>query len=311
MAYQHGTPDPHNGRFDPLAPAGRLAASDGVRPVWPVLTLLVAATLLAWWFLASMAGSVAEANGSGAALGPGMSLIAAYLPVDPGSMAARLANLCLSAGDPELMAAFPGMLRFFALFAMWVAMGTAMMLPMAAPMVRSYAAFGGGHALRGETVVRPVFLVAGYLVLWVAAALGFAAVQYGVALIPGQQVITPLRGIAAGSILLIAGFYQFSSPKHACLEKCRTPVATLSAHSLGRPWDLFRFGIEEGIWSFGCYWALMLVMLVTGSMNVLWMLALTLFTFLEKTSRGRVTSQLGGTIVALWGAALIAGAFIA
>lgn len=307
MTYQQGSPDPLHGRLGQIVPAAALA----VGPAWAALTVLAAATLMAWWFLASMAGSVAEANGSGAALGPGMALIVRYLPVDPGSMAARLANLCISSGNPEVAAAFGGLLRFLALFAMWVAMGIAMMLPMAVPMIRAHAEIAGNPVRRGKAVGHPIALGAGYLALWVVAALAFAAVQYGMALTPGQQLIAPLSGIAGGSILVIAGLYQFSRPKHACLDKCRRPFVTLSTDHRRTPWGFFRLGVEQAGSSLGCYWALMLLMLVTGSMNLLWMLALTLFTFLEKTSRGRVTSQLGGTIVALWGAALVIGAFIA
>jgi predicted metal-binding membrane protein len=63
--------------------------------------------------------------------------------------------------------------------------------------------------------------------------------------------------------------------------------------------------MEQGLWCLGCCWALMLIMLAVGSMNVIWMAALTLFTFLEKTGNGRVTSRLVGAIVGLWGVALI------
>jgi predicted metal-binding membrane protein len=54
---------------------------------------------------------------------------------------------------------------------------------------------------------------------------------------------------------------------------------------------VFRLGVEQGLWCLGCCWALMLIMLAVGSMNVIWMAALTLFTFLEKTGSGRVTSR--------------------
>jgi predicted metal-binding membrane protein len=49
----------------------------------------------------------------------------------------------------------------------------------------------------------------------------------------------------------------------------------------------------------------MLIMLAVGSMNVVWMAALTVFAFLEKTEAGRVTTKAGGAIVCIWGAVLV------
>jgi predicted metal-binding membrane protein len=119
---------------------------------------------------------------------------------------------------------------------------------------------------------------------------------------PGQQV---RRGIAAGLILILAGAYQFSALKEACLTKCRNPFTTLFARWQTRTAGVFKLGMEQGLWCLGCCWALMLIMLAVGSMNVIWMAVLTLFTFLEKTGSGRVTSRIVGAIVGLWGVALI------
>jgi hypothetical protein len=58
---------------------------------------------IAWWFLLSMAGAVAELSGSARPLGPGMALIAEFLPVDAGSFAATIADLCLSADSGALL----------------------------------------------------------------------------------------------------------------------------------------------------------------------------------------------------------------
>ncbi|PWW04104.1 putative metal-binding membrane protein [Hoeflea marina] len=308
MACQDGIQDPGDGRLDPSGPGVWRAAGVGAHSSWPALGVLAAAVLMAWWFLAAMAGAVAEAGGSAAALGPGMEVIALYLPAEPGSVAARLANLCLSAGDPQFIAAWPRPVRFLALCVMWMAMAMAMMLPMAAPMAGRPAAAAGG---RDDAGLGALFAVAGYLAVWLLAAPAFAAVQYGVELASGQDAVVPLQGVAAGSILLGAGLYQFSRPRRICLDRCRGSMPARLAAAGAAPWHLFRTGTREAMWSLGCYWSLMLVVLVTGSMNVLWMLALTVFAFLEITGRGRVTSALGGTIVALWGAALVAGALVA
>lgn len=297
--------DPLEGRFDQLDRSGRMIARLARRPVWPVLAMVLLTAGLAWWFVLSMAGSIAELQGSARPLGPGMSLISRFLPVEPGSFAATIADLCLSADSGLILssASFPSLA--VALFVMWLAMSAAMMLPTAAPMIRTYAEIADTAAARGEPVVHPAVLTAGYMSVWALAAAGFTLVQLAIGHVTGMSATGPVKGLIAGLILLCAGLYQFTSLKEACLTKCRNPFTTLFARWKTTARGVFRLGIEQGVWCLGCCWALMLIMLAVGSMNVVWMAALTLFTFLEKTGAGRVTTKAGGAIISVWGAALI------
>ena len=297
--------DPLEGRFDQLDRSGRMIARLARRPVWPVLAMVLLTAGLAWWFVLSMAGSIVELQGSARPLGPGMSLISRFLPVEPGSFAATIADLCLSADSGLILssASFPSLA--VALFVMWLAMSAAMMLPTAAPMIRTYAEIADTAAARGEPVVHPAVLTAGYMSVWALAAVGFTLVQLAIGHVTGMSATGPVKGVIAGLILLCAGLYQFTSLKEACLTKCRNPFTTLFARWKTTARGVFRLGIEQGVWCLGCCWALMLIMLAVGSMNVVWMAALTLFTFLEKTGAGRVTTKAGGAIISVWGAALI------
>ncbi len=301
--------DPLDGRFDQLDGSGRLIARLARRPVWPVLAMVLLTAGLAWWFVMSMAGSMIAVEGTPRPLGPGMSLISRYLPVEPGSFAATIADLCLSADRGLLLSSGSLLSLGIALLIMWFAMSAAMMLPTAAPMIRTYAEIADTAAARGEPVVHPVVLTAGYLCVWALAAIGFTLIQLAIAGVSGMSVATPVKGGVAGLILLCAGLYQFTSLKEACLTKCRNPFTTLFARWKTSVRGVFRLGLEQGLWCLGCCWALMLIMLAVGSMNVVWMAALTVFTFLEKTGAGRVTTKAGGAIVSLWGVALIWGAF--
>ncbi|MCC0035723.1 MAG: DUF2182 domain-containing protein [Hoeflea sp.] len=302
--------DPLDGRFDELDRSGRTIAGLARRPVWPVMAMVLLTAGLAWWFLMSMAGSVIALQGTPRPLGPGMSLISGFLPVEPGSYAAIIADLCLS-GDSGLVfssGALPSVA--LALFVMWFAMSVAMMLPTAAPMIRTYSEIANTAAARGEPVIHPAVFAAGYLLVWAVAAVSFTVVQLAIAGISGSSATSPVKGVIAGLILVCAGLYQFTALKEACLTKCRNPFTTLFARWKTNAGGVFRLGMEQGLWCLGCCWALMLIMLAVGSMNVVWMAALTLFTFLEKTGAGRVTTRAGGAIVSLWGAALIWGALI-
>jgi predicted metal-binding membrane protein len=297
--------DPLEGRFDQLDRSARIIVRLARRPVWPVLAMVLLTAGLAWWFLMSMAGSIIQFQGTPRPLGPGMSLISRFLPVEPGSFAATIADLCLSAESGLMLSnsSFPPLAT--ALFVMWFAMSAAMMLPTAAPMIRTYSEIADTAVARGEPVVHPGVLTAGYLSVWALAAVGFTLVQLAIMQFSGTSATSPVKGVIAGLILLCAGLYQFTSLKEACLTKCRNPFTTLFARWKSSVRGVFRLGMEQGVWCLGCCWALMLIMLAVGSMNVVWMAALTLFTFLEKTGAGRVTTKAGGAIISVWGAALV------
>src|SRR4029078_3444530 len=64
------------------------------------------------------------------------------------------------------------------LWAMWVLMALATMLPSATPMIRTYCEIADTAAGKGERAVHPLVLVAGYLSVWVLASLPFAVVSY-------------------------------------------------------------------------------------------------------------------------------------
>jgi len=293
MLTPRGNRDPLDGRFDQLDRPGRAIAGLARRPVWPVLAMVALTAGIAWWFLLSMAGSIVGIEGSARPLGPGMSLIARFLPVDPGSFAATIADLCLSANAGLAFGGGSSLPVAAALFVMWFAMAAAMMLPVAAPMIRTYAEIADTAAGRGDPVVHPAVLVAGYLAVWAAAAVVFTLVQLLIGSLTGASVTAPVRGVVAGVILLLAGVYQFTALKQACLNKCRNPFTTLFSRWQTSTRGVFRLGVEQGGWCLGCCWALMLIMLAVGSMNVVWMAALAVFVFLEKTGAGRVTTQAG------------------
>lgn len=181
-----------------------------------------------------------------------------------------------------------------------------MMLPSAAPLIRTYADIADVAAGKGEPVVPIAYLVAGYLTVWfgfaaLAALVQTVLVNVGLA----SDVSLPVQGLAAGLILLLAGAYQFSELKHACLEKCRNPFSVLFGQWTAERAGVLRLGIQQGLFCVGCCWGLMLVMLVVGTMNLAWMAFFVLFTIVEKSGKGKVTSTLSGGIFLAWGAATI------
>ena len=117
-------------------------------------------------------------------------------------------------------------------------------------------------------------------------------------------MLDPAIGLS-GQPRLVAGLYQFSGLKEACLKKCRNPFAILFSRWSSRPVRIFRLGVEQGVWCLGCCWALMLVMFAVGTMNVFWMALIGLFTVVEKQTSGRLPTRLAGAILLVWAAALL------
>lgn len=174
----------------------------------------------------------------------------------------------------------------------WVVMMAAMMLPSAAPLVLLYRVAGpGGRA------VNTVPLVAGYLVMWaVFGALVYAAQQAQVALTDANPALGKARPYAVAGILAIAGVYQFTSLKKACLRKCRSPLDFLMHHWRGRgAFDALRLGAEHGTYCVGCCWGLMAVLVISGAMSLVWVVLIALIVFMEKVMPfGERGAQLSG-----------------
>lgn len=286
--------------FRHLDRAGRAMANVGRSPRATVVLVLGCAFLLAWTILGAMAIRGAASNGAGIG-GPGDRLLQNLPQLPLPAFLERFFVLCLSPapanGDLGQMAA---------LVLMWFLMAVATMLPSAAPMIRTYCEIADTARLKREPVVHPLVLVAGYLATWFAASVLFGALTVTVhRLAATSGMLDPVTGLAGALALLVAGLYQFSALKKACLEKCRNPFSILFANWSARRARIFRLGLEQGLWCLGCCWALMLVMFAVGIMNVFWMALIGLFTLIEKQWGGGLPTRLTGAILLVWAVALI------
>jgi predicted metal-binding membrane protein len=189
-------------------------------------------------------------------------------------------------------------------FAAWAAMALLMMLPGAAPMLLTYAEIAETAAAKGAAAVSPLVLAAGYLAVWIAFALVASGAEILlVRLIPHGSEMAVL---AAGAGLLLAGLYQFSALKHACLSRCRRPFAFFFAQWSDRVEGVFRLGLRQGIYCLGCCWALMLLMLFVGAMNLVWMAGLAAIMAAEKVTRSQTLPRIVGIGLIAAGAVFLA-----
>jgi predicted metal-binding membrane protein len=211
---------------------------------------------------------------------------------------ALLADLC-AAGAGE--AGWP------ALAGMWAAMAAGMMLPSAAPAIATWvrlppAASGGAAGTAA--------LVAGYLAVWLAAAGGFAAVQGTLAraALVGPDGASRVPALSA-FLFALAGAYQFSRLKTACLRRCRMPLTVFVEHWRPGLGGAFAAGLRLGILCLGCCVALMALAFVGGMASLGWMGLATVLMVLEKLPRAgaRLTRPLGWVLLAAAGLAAAGG----
>jgi predicted metal-binding membrane protein len=167
-------------------------------------------------------------------------------------------------------------------FCMWWIMMAAMMVPSAAPLILLFAAIHRcRHSYHPYAAVG--LLTAGYLAVWGVFSLAATLMQWSFersGLLSSQTM--GVGGALAGSILVAAGLYQLTPLKQACLSRCRSPVAFLTAYWRPGLAGAFRMGLVHGGYCLGCCWFLMTLLFVGGVMNPFWIGALALYVLLEK-----------------------------
>jgi predicted metal-binding membrane protein len=190
---------------------------------------------------------------------------------------------------------------------MWSVMMVAMMLPSTAPLLLLFA--GAQRTLRaqGGAAVPAGLLVAGYLVTWFGWSWLAASLQWtlqSLSLLPGDLAA---RGALGGGFLVLAGLYQFTSLKHACLSRCQSPLGFLMTQWREGVWGGVWMGIRYGTYCVGCCWTLMGLLFVAGIMNLVWIAALATLVLVEKAGRGLWPSRGIGLVLTVWGV-LVLGA---
>jgi predicted metal-binding membrane protein len=187
---------------------------------------------------------------------------------------AALGRLCGPGGD------LFGLRDWFMTAMLWHVMTLAMMLPAAAPLIAAYLDIAETARGKGLSVVAAPYLATGYCAIWLAFSSAATALQ--LLIYQSPRGVFADKPLAAG-VLLLAGAYQFAPLKHACLKKCRAPMPYFLARWSERRTDVFRMGLEQGLLCLGCCFALMLLMMAAGVMNVFWMAGLSTLVILEKT----------------------------
>ena len=184
------------------------------------------------------------------------------------------------------------------LWAMWAVMMTGMMLPSASPLLLMYGV-AARRSSPGRGSRRIYALAAGYLAVWGMFSVGATALQRVLAdalLVSPMMEVTSAR--LSGALLIVAGIYQWTPLKQACLRTCQSPLGFLMSRWRDGWRGAFRMGAEHGSYCVGCCWALMLLLFAGGVMNLIVIAALTAFVVLEKSAvLGSYASRLSGALL--------------
>jgi predicted metal-binding membrane protein len=187
----------------------------------------------------------------------------------------------------------------------WTLMIVAMMLPTSLPLV---ALFHRLTRQRQDHALLVGLLLGGYLSMWTVFGM---VVHVGDGLLHAavaQSAWLEAHAWAMGAgILVVAGLYQFTPLKYACLDQCRSPLSFITEHWRGNRerTQAFRLGMRHGLFCIGCCWSLMLLMFAVGVGNFGWMLVLGALMAIEKNLPwGRRISAPLGVVLLCWGLAL-------
>jgi predicted metal-binding membrane protein len=182
----------------------------------------------------------------------------------------------------------------------WVVMMAAMMFPSVAPMIATYVGIQRGRrrkAMPAPSGATGCF-VAGYLLTWTAAGVvAYLLIRSGTAL--AGNTLSWDRGGRwfAASVLAVAGIYELTPVKRACLVRCRGPLTFILTSWRDGRLGAVQMGALHGAWCVGCCWALMAALFALGVMSLAWMAFIGALIAFEKLLPWRRTATLAVAVV--------------
>lgn len=191
---------------------------------------------------------------------------------------------------------------------MWEVMMMAMMLPALVPVLSSYRRSVRDHT---ETRVGGLTALAGAAYFSVWAVYGSVAYALGVGLTAAAMRWSTLARyvpVATGVILLVAGCLQLTDWKARQLGRCWEALACGPSEPPGAR-RIWRHGLQLGVRCALCCSGFMILLLVTGMMNLGAMALVAVAITLERLApRPERVARAAGAIVIAAGALLVARA---
>jgi predicted metal-binding membrane protein len=174
----------------------------------------------------------------------------------------------------------------------WGIMMIAMMLPSAVPMITLYGAVRRNAARAGQNGLHEAVFTLVYVAAWTIIGL---PIYFGSVVIASQPRLEPVLPYALAGVLILAGVYQLSPLKRACLRVCRNPLSFFMARSRTGYRGSFELALEHAFYCVGCCWGLMVVLVAAGAMALNWVLLIAAVVFIEKIfPRGEWSASVAG-----------------
>jgi len=188
--------------------------------------------------------------------------------------------------------------------AVWTLMMWAMMLP---STLTTQGAVMQVAVRRGLGRSSIFLFSAGYLMVWgVFGIVAFFGDYLLHTAVSWSDYLSAHELLITGGVVLVAGIYQFTPLKEACLKSCRSPLAFILSRSRPGKFGLFVMGADHGLFCLGCCWALMLLMFAFSAANLALMVGMALYFFAEKVVRNTESlSRWTGTVALSAGTVLL------
>jgi predicted metal-binding membrane protein len=189
-------------------------------------------------------------------------------------------------------------IEFGYVFVMWTVMMIGMMTPSAAPAILVYARVGREALAQGRPFASTAWFAVGYLLAWAGFSVAATSAQWA---LQRAALLTAMMAAASGRlgiiVLIVAGLYQWTPLKDACLSNCQSPFAFILSRGgfRGDAAGSVSLGWRHGLYCVGCCWALMALLFVLGIMSLFWIAALAILVLLEKViPSGRIIARIAG-----------------
>jgi predicted metal-binding membrane protein len=186
---------------------------------------------------------------------------------------------------------------------------------------------GGGKQSSSPSLsirsLRVALFIGCYLLVWaltgVALLLGWSVVMNNTIMMSASTAAVGEQGEKGsssqqllpgiyGTLLIIAGAYQFTPLKRTCIGYCESPLSFFMRRWKDGTFGAVRMGLWHGLYCLGCCWAYFLLMVALGWMNLLWMGLFAGIIFAEKMwSRGIWVARAAGVGLVITGILVISG----
>ena len=169
------------------------------------------------------------------------------------------------------------------MYFMWWVMMIAMMLPSTSTAILLFIHAHNNSTESERSYLPTIVFASGCLTAWAYFSALATSAQW---LLEDASLLNKMKAttspVLGGGLLLVAGLWQFTPWKYACLRHCRSPLIFLMARWRSGRIGTFVMGMGHGAFCLGCCWFLMALLFFGGIMNLWWIGGLALYVLAEK-----------------------------